>query len=153
MYHNVFLSFFSWTFQPAKAGESVFSMYFIFLYHKHTQTPWYSGHRRYTGDRSSIPAYGDSLGKWMNLRLDQPMPCEGNWVVSPRCWRDIDLQSVYNCENGLLSLLQFNHIENIEQRERDLVYYCYSEFPITLEYLTWSKAHLVMKGKMREHKI
>ena len=63
------------------------------------------------GDRGSIPAQGDSLGKWMNLRLGQPMPYEGNWVVSPRCWRDIDLQSVYNCENGLLSLLQFNHIE------------------------------------------
>ena len=39
------------------------------------------------------------------------MPCERNWVVSPRCWRDIDLQSVYNCENGLLSLMEFNHIQ------------------------------------------
>ena len=55
----------------------------------------------YTGDRGSIPTHGDSLGKWMNLRLGQPMPCEGNWVVSPKCWRDIDLYSVYNCENGL----------------------------------------------------
>ena len=65
----------------------------------------------YSGDRGWILAHGDSLGKWMNLRLDQPMPCEGNWVDNPRCWRDIDLQSVYNCENGLLSLLQFNHIK------------------------------------------
>ena len=65
----------------------------------------------YTGDRSSIPTHGDSLGKWMNLRPGKPMPCEGNCVVSPRCWRDIDLHSVYNCENGLLSILQFNHIE------------------------------------------
>ena len=39
----------------------------------------------YTGDRGSVPAHGDSLGKLMNLRLGQPMPCEGNRVVSPRC--------------------------------------------------------------------
>ena len=64
----------------------------------------------YIGDRSSIPTQGDSLGKWMNLHPGQPMPCEGNWVVSPRCWRDIDLRSVYNWKNGLLSLMQFNHI-------------------------------------------
>ena len=57
----------------------------------------------YTGDRGLIPTHGDSLGKWMNLCLGQPMPCEGDWVVSPRCWQDIDLHSVYNCENGLLS--------------------------------------------------
>ena len=66
----------------------------------------------YTGDRGSIPAHSDSLGNWMNLRLGQPMPCEGNRVVSPKCWWDIDLQSVNNCKNGLLSLLQFNHREN-----------------------------------------
>ena len=65
----------------------------------------------YTGNCGSIPAHGDSLGKWMNLRLGQPMPCEGNWVVSPRCWQVIDIQSVYSCENMLLSLLQFNHME------------------------------------------
>ena len=35
----------------------------------------------YTGDRSSIPTHDDSLGKWMNLRLGKPMPCEGNWVA------------------------------------------------------------------------
>ena len=64
----------------------------------------------YTGDRGSIPTHGDSFGKWMNLLPGHPMPCEGNWVVSPRCWRDIDLHSVYNCENGLFSLMQFNHI-------------------------------------------
>ena len=46
-----------------------------------------------TGDRSSIPTRGDSLGKWMNLRLGQPMPCEGNWVVSPRCWQDINYKA------------------------------------------------------------
>ena len=40
----------------------------------------------YTGDHDLILGYGDSLGKWMNLRLGQPMPCEGNWVISPRCW-------------------------------------------------------------------
>ena len=60
----------------------------------------------YTGDRGSIPAHGDLVGKWMNLCLDQPIPCGGNWVVSPRCWRHIDLQSVYNCENGLLPAIQ-----------------------------------------------
>ena len=49
-------------------------------------------------------------GKLMNLRPGQPMPCEGNWVVSLRCWQDIDLHSVYNCENELLSLMQFNHM-------------------------------------------
>ena len=49
----------------------------------------------YTGDCGLIPTYGNSLGKWMNLHPDQPMPCEGNWVVSPRCWQDIDLHSVY----------------------------------------------------------
>ena len=43
----------------------------------------------YTGDRSSIPTHGDSHGKWMNLSSGQPMLCEGNWVVSPRYWRDI----------------------------------------------------------------
>ena len=44
--------------------------------------------------------HSDWLSKWMNLRPGQPMPCEGkNWVVSPRCWQDIDLHSVYNCEN------------------------------------------------------
>ena len=31
----------------------------------------------YTGDRGSIPAHGDSLGKLMNLRLGQPMPVQG----------------------------------------------------------------------------
>ena len=66
----------------------------------------------FTGDRSSIPTHDDSLGKWMNLRLGQPMPCEGNRVVSPRCWREIDLHIVYNHKNALP--LQFNYIENIE---------------------------------------
>ena len=75
----------------------------------------------YTGDRGSIPAHGDSLGKWMNLRLGQPMPCEGNRVVSPRCWRDIDLQNVYNCENGLLSLPQFNRIEIEIEMQLDIL--------------------------------
>ena len=42
----------------------------------------------YTGGHSSIPTHADSPGKWMNLRPGQPMPCEGNWVVSSRCWRD-----------------------------------------------------------------
>ena len=37
-----------------------------------------------TGDQGSIPTCGGSLGKWANLRPGQPMPCEGNWVVSPR---------------------------------------------------------------------
>ena len=38
------------------------------------------------GGPCSIPArcYGNSLGKWMYLRPGWPMPCEGNWVVSPR---------------------------------------------------------------------
>ena len=48
----------------------------------------------YTGDHGSIPTHADSLGKWMNLRPGQPMPCEGYWVISPRCWRDIDLHSI-----------------------------------------------------------
>ena len=37
--------------------------------------------------------------------------CEENCIISPRCWRDINLHSVYNWENELLSLLQFSHIE------------------------------------------
>ena len=65
----------------------------------------------YTGDRGSIPTHCDSFGKGVNLRLVQPMHFKVNWVVSQRCWRDIDTRSVYNCENGLLSPLQFNHIE------------------------------------------
>ena len=90
----------------------------------------------YTGDRGSIPAQGDSLAKWMNLHLGQPMPCEGNWVVSLRCWWSINLHSVYICENRLVSLFllcnlhkviqytlsrklasswQFNHIEKKEK--------------------------------------
>ena len=48
----------------------------------------------YTGDRGSIPTHGDSLDKWRNLRPGQPRPCEGNWVVSQRCWRDIDIVSI-----------------------------------------------------------
>ena len=63
----------------------------------------------YKGGRSSIPTYGDSLGKWMNLCPGQPISCEGNCVVSSRCWRDTNIVS--NCENGLLSLLQFNQIK------------------------------------------
>ena len=65
----------------------------------------------YTGSCSSIPTHGDSLGKWMNLRPGQPMPCEGNWVIISRCWQDTYIHSAYNYQNGLLSLLQFNHIE------------------------------------------
>ena len=80
------------------------------------QAPGYSGHDCYTGDRSSIPTHDDSLIQWMNLRPGQPMLCEGNWVVNPRCWWDINLHSVYNCKNGLLSLLQFNHIQCRIQR-------------------------------------
>ena len=41
----------------------------------------------------------DSCGivvKWMNLLPGQPMPCEGNWVVSLRCWRDIDFSASCN---------------------------------------------------------
>ena len=62
--------------------------------------------------RSRLDSYSQRFTsqEWMNLRPGQPMPCEGNWVVSPRCWRDTDLHSVFNCENGLLSLMQFNHI-------------------------------------------
>ena len=96
-------------------------MNFFFIHYEKNQNRILSTKRRrgivvkdfdcYTGDRGSIPAHGDSLGKWMNLRLGQPMPCEGNWVIGPRCWRDINFQSVYNCKNGLLSLLQFNNIE------------------------------------------
>ena len=87
----------------------------------------------YTGDRGPIPTHGDSLGKWMNLRPGQPMPCQENWVVSPRCWRDIDLHSVYNCENGLFSLMQFNHIHTythkVEAKQQcggqPYKYYCF----------------------------
>ena len=75
----------------------------------------------YTGNCGSISSHSNSLGKWMNLRLGKPMPCEGNWVVSPWClsWRDIDLHSFYKCENGLLlSLMQFNHIHSYIQDPR-----------------------------------
>ena len=61
----------------------------------------------YTGDCGSIPTHCDSLGKWHERTW--AMPCEGNWVVSSRCWREIELNTVYNCENELLSLKQFNH--------------------------------------------
>ena len=44
------------------------------------------------GEEGSIPTHGGSLGKWTNLRPGQPMPCEGNLVVSPRCWRDTNLE-------------------------------------------------------------
>ena len=83
----------------------------VVLYRRSGQSPYYSAPeihfysfwRRYivvimdfdcyTGDRDLIPTHDDSLGKWMNLLPGQPIPCEGNWVVSPRCWRDIDLHS------------------------------------------------------------
>ena len=65
----------------------------------------------FTGNRSSIPTHSDSFGKWINLRPGQPKLCEECWVVSSRCWQDINLNSAYDCENGLLSLLQFNHME------------------------------------------
>ena len=42
----------------------------------------------YTGSCSLIPTHGDSLSKWMNLHPGQTMPCEGNWVISSRHWRD-----------------------------------------------------------------
>ena len=39
----------------------------------------------YPGDCGLIPTHGDSRRfKRMNLLPGQPMPCEGNWVVSPR---------------------------------------------------------------------
>ena len=67
------------------------------------------------------PLYDYSLGKWMNLRSDQRMPCEGNWVVSPRCWRNINLHGVYNCD----SLLQFNDIEyKKSQTNRPIPLHC-----------------------------
>ena len=50
---------------------------------------------------------------WIDLNILQYiayLPCDEKWVVSPRCWWEINLHSVYNCEKGLLSLLQFNHI-------------------------------------------
>ena len=53
----------------------------------------------------------DFIASLTTIHLGQPIPCEGNLVVSSMCWRDINLHSVYNCENGLLSILQFNHIE------------------------------------------
>ena len=37
--------------------------------------------------------------KWTFLRPGQSMNCEESWVVSRlRCWRDINLHGVYNCE-------------------------------------------------------
>ena len=66
---------------------------------------------RHIRRRSSIPTYGDSLGNWINLYRGQPIPYEGNWIVRLRCWWDINLHSVYSCNNWLLSLLQFNHIK------------------------------------------
>ena len=53
----------------------------------------------------------DFIASLTTIHLGQPIPCEGNLVVSSMCWRDINLHSVHNCENGLLSLMQFNHIE------------------------------------------
>ena len=49
----------------------------------------------YTGDHGSIPTHGNSLGKWMNLSPGQPMPYEGNWVVSPRYWWNIVTTYIY----------------------------------------------------------
>ena len=48
--------------------------------------------------RNSLEKQTENSGvllNWINLCPGQPMPCEGNWVVSPRCWQDIDLHSVY----------------------------------------------------------
>ena len=62
----------------------------------------------YTDDRGSIPTHGDSLVNKPSLGSTYAL--WGNWVVSPRYWQDIDLHSVYNCENGLLSLRQVIYI-------------------------------------------
>ena len=64
----------------------------------------------YTGDRSSIPTHSDSLGKWMNLRLGWPMPCEGNWVVSPRCWQDINYIVSIIAKMGFSAPVSYTHL-------------------------------------------
>ena len=48
----------------------------------------------YIGGCSSIPTHSDSIGKWMYLRPDQPMPCEGNRVISSKCWRNTYIVSL-----------------------------------------------------------
>ena len=53
---------------------------------------WSKNFNCYTGDRRLIPTQLTAI----HLASE---------------WRDIDLHSVYNCENRLLSLLQFNQIE------------------------------------------
>ena len=85
--------------------HSQHSLPFLSIKMLYTKAPWYRL-------ATQVISVRFPLGKWMNLCSGQPMPCEGNRVVSPKCWWDIDLQSVNNCKNGLLSLLQFNHREN-----------------------------------------
>ena len=63
-------------------------MNFFFIHYEKNQNRILSTKRRrgivvmdfdcYTGDHGSIPAHGDSLGKWMSLHPGQPMNCEEN---------------------------------------------------------------------------
>ena len=101
----------------------------------------------YTGDCSSIPTHDDSLSKWMNLCPSQPMLCEGNWEVNPRCWREINLHNVYNWENGLLRLSQFNQIEKFDHYTfvlhflahrtwKTMKYYCFMSVLLHLTFVS-----------------
>ena len=81
----------------------------------------------YNVAESTVDMKFDCYIKWLQLdshsrrftwQVNEPMlgsthalHCEENCIISPRCWLDINLHSVYNWENGLLSLLQFSHIK------------------------------------------
>ena len=67
------------------------------------EAPWYSGHglrllhsRRFTWQVKE-PSPGSTHTLW------------GKLGSQSKVLTDIDLHSVYNCENGLLSLMQFNY--------------------------------------------
>ena len=67
--------------------------------------PWYSGHGlRLLHRRSQF----DSHSRRFTWQVNEPspgstIPCEGNWVVSLRCWRDI------NYIVSIIAKMQFNH--------------------------------------------
>ena len=110
----------------------------------------------YTGDCSSIPTHDDSLGKWMNLCPSQPMICEGNWEVYPRCWRAINLHNVYNWENGLLRLNQIEKFDRYtfvlyflaHRTWKTMKYYCFMSVLLHLTFCVLILPYPVNTGRL-----